>query len=118
MTRTKLIAACLVGSGLASCAAPSTRIATALERYGLDAPRSECVGNSLSDHLSIGQLQSLGRAASAYRKGDTTPGVLTMSDLIRVAGEINDPKIPLEVARAGVTCGAMSSAPAPTIPEG
>lgn len=87
----------------------SQRISGALERYGLDSQRSECVGDSLATHLSTAQLQSLGRAARVYKKGDTDPDALTMSDFIRVAGEIRDPKVPLEVARAAVQCDVLSA---------
>ena len=69
---------------LGACAAPATRISTGLQRYGLDASRADCVGTRLQGDLSLGQLRQLGRAAAAYRTGDTTPGVLTVGDLLRV----------------------------------
>ena len=92
---------------LSACAAPATRISTGLQRYGLDAKRSDCVGSRLQGDLSLNQLQQLGRAAAAYRKGDTTPGVLTVSDLLRVAGEIKDPAIVLAVGKAAAGCGVL-----------
>lgn len=92
---------------LAACAAPATQISTGLQRYGLDDQRSDCVGTRLQGDLSIGQLQQLGRAAAAYRKGDTIPGVLTASDLIRVAGELKDPEIALAVGKAAAGCGVL-----------
>ena len=90
---------------IAGCAAPATRISTGLQRYGLDETRADCVGQRLQSNLSLGQLQRLGKAAAAYGKGDTTPGVLTPSDLVRVAGELRDPAIVLEVGKAAAGCG-------------
>jgi len=92
---------------LTACAAPATRISTGLQRYGLDPQRSDCVGTRLQSNLSLGQLQQLGRAAAAYRKDDTTPGVLTVSDLLRVAGELKDPAIALAVGKAAAGCGVL-----------
>ncbi|MES2339993.1 MAG: hypothetical protein V4537_18015 [Pseudomonadota bacterium] len=102
-----LIITMLGGLTLSACAAPATRISTGLQRYGLDAGRSDCVGARLQGDLSLGQLQRLGRAAAAYRKGDTTPGVLTVSDLLRVAGELKDPAIAIAVGKAAAGCGVL-----------
>jgi hypothetical protein len=66
------------------------------------------VGERLEANLSIGQLQQLARAAGALGKGDTTPGRLTGADLFRVASQIDDPKVPIEVARAASGCGVLS----------
>ena len=95
----------LCASTLAACAAPATRISTGLQRYGLDAQRADCVGTRLQGDLSLGQLQQLGRAAAAYRTGDTTPGVLTVGDLLRVAAELKDPAIAIAVGKAAAGCG-------------
>ena len=104
----KVLAITLLGGlALTACAAPATRISTGLQRYGLDAGRSDCVGTRLQRELSLGQLQQLGRAAAAYRKGDTTPGVLTVSDLLRVAGELRDPAIALAVGKAAAGCDVI-----------
>jgi hypothetical protein len=99
----------LVALSAAACAAPSARIAAELGRYGLDAAQAQCVGQRLETNLSIGQLQQLARAAGALGKGDTTPGRLTGADLFRVASQIDDPKVPIEVARAASGCGVLSS---------
>ncbi len=103
------IVAIVLGAGLVmtGCAAPSQRIATGLERFGLDSVRSTCVGDRLQADLSLGQLQQLGRAAAAYRRDDSDPTRLTASDLIRVAGEIKDPKVALEVGKAAAGCGVV-----------
>lgn len=104
----RIIAALLACAvGLAACAAPATRISTGLQRYGLDEPRADCVGTRLQGDLSLGQLQQLGSAAAAYRKGDNDPGVLTVSDLLRVAGEIRDPAIAVAVGKAAAGCGVL-----------
>ncbi len=104
----KAIALTLLGTvALGACAAPATRISTGLQRYGLDAQRADCVGTQLQGDLSIGQLQQLGRAAAAYRTGDTTPGVLTVGDLLRVAGELKDPAIALAVGKAAAGCNVL-----------
>jgi hypothetical protein len=99
----------LVAVSLAACAAPSTRIATELSRYGLDEAQARCVGERLEANLSISQLKQLARAAGALDKGDTTPGRLTGADLLRVARQIDDPKVPIEVARAATGCGILSA---------
>ena len=102
----KTLVVTIVGAlALGACAAPSTRISTGLQRYGLDQQRADCVGNRLQSDLSLGQLQKLGRAAAAYGQGDTTPGVLTVGDLLRVAGELKDPAIVLAVGKAAAGCG-------------
>ncbi len=104
----KVFLATMLGAAtLAGCAAPATRVSTGLQRYGLDAGRADCVGTRLQGDLSIGQLQQLGRAAAAYRSGDTTPGTLTASDLLRVAGELKDPAIPIAVGKAAAGCGVL-----------
>jgi len=92
---------------LTACATPATQISTGLQRYGLDAGRSNCVGSRLQRDLSLGQLVQLSRAAAAYRKDDTTPGVLTVGDLLRVAAEIKDPAIALSVGKAAAGCGVL-----------
>lgn len=101
-----IAAACALA--LTGCAAPATRISTGLQRYGLDGQRADCVGARLQSDLSLGQLQQLGRAAAAYRKGDSAPGALTVDDLLRVAGEVKDPAIALAVGKAAAGCGVLS----------
>ena len=71
------------------------------------------MGDRLEANLSIGQLQQLGRAAKATREGDTTPGRLTIGDFIRVAGQVKDPKVPLEVGKAAVGCGLLTDPASP-----
>jgi len=104
----KSLAIALVGATtLLACAAPATRISTGLQRYGLDEGRADCVGTRLQGDLSLSQLQQLGRAAAAYRQGDTDPGRLTVGDLLRVAGQLKDPAIALAVGKAAAGCGVV-----------
>lgn len=92
------------------CADPSTRIASALSAYGLDAGQAQCVGDRLERNLSVGQLQQLARAARAYSKGDTTPGRPTLSDLIRVSSQFESAEVPIEVGKAAAGCGVLTGA--------
>ncbi len=107
----RFLAQILVFSGVAfvaGCVSPSARIASALTRYGLDAQQAQCAGDRLEDRLSLGQLQQLGRAARSVAQVDTSPGRLTVSDLIRVSAQIRDPQIAIEVTRAAVRCGVVA----------
>ena len=45
-------------------------------------------------------MQQLARAARAARQGDASPGRLTIGDFVRVAGQVKDPKVPIEVGKA------------------
>jgi hypothetical protein len=106
MTKTLTIAsAALILILSAGCA--SQRISSALEAYGVPPDKAECVGDSLSDRLSLSQLQALNRAASTYRAMDRGSVPLTLLDLARVAAEVRDPVIPLEIVRAGVKCAVL-----------
>ncbi|WP_294189994.1 hypothetical protein [uncultured Sphingomonas sp.] len=99
--------------GLAACVNPSAKIASSLEGYGFQPAQSQCFGDRLEANLPLGQLQQLGRAARAAREGDTTPGRLTASDFIRVAGQVKDPKVPLEVGKAAAGCGILTDPASP-----
>lgn len=104
--RLSIISALFVVS---ACVDPSTSIATELGRYGLDATQAKCVGQRLESNLSIGQLRQLGRAAGALDAGDTTPGRLSGSDLLRAASQIQDPAVAVEVASAANQCGVAAA---------
>lgn len=95
---------------LPACVDPSARIASSLEGYGFAPGQSQCVGERLEANLSLGQLQQLGRIARATREGDTTPGRLTVGDFVRVSGQVKDPKVPFEVAKAAGACGIVTTA--------
>lgn len=108
-----LLAVGMTTLSVAACVNPSARIATSLEGYGFQPAQSQCVGDRLEANLSLGQLQQLGRAAKASREGDTTPGRLTVSDFVRVSGQVKDPKVPLEVAKAAAACGILTDPASP-----
>lgn len=111
LTPAKQLALAAIGSALllSGCATPSARIADELGGYGLNPTQALCVGQRLQANLSLSQLQQLARAAGALTRGDTTPGRLTPTDLFRVASQIRDPKIAIEVARAASGCGVLGS---------
>ena len=95
---------------LGACATPAARISTALQERGLDAQRADCVGDRLDANLSVSQLLQLRRATEAYSAlGDTSPGRLTTSDLVRVAANLGDVRVPLEVGRAVAACDLLSA---------
>ncbi|RXD02348.1 hypothetical protein EQZ23_17030 [Sphingomonas sp. UV9] len=84
---------------------PPAKIAISLEGYGFQPSQSQCVGDRLEANLSLGQLQQLGRAAKASRDGDTTTDRLTVSDFIRVSGQVKDPKRAIRSYRTPATSG-------------
>ena len=96
---------------LAACATPQDRIADALVAYGIAPNQAQCVGGRLEDRLSFGQLQELARIARAYRENDPNPGALTPSDLIRVASQVQDARVPIEVGKAAASCGLIPRGP-------
>jgi ribosome-binding protein aMBF1 (putative translation factor) len=110
---TAALAIAVAALSVAGCVNPSAKIATSLERYGFQPAQSQCVGDRLEANLSIGQLQQLGRAARASKEGDTSPGRLTVGDFIRVAGQVKDPKVPLEVGKAAAGCGILTDQATP-----
>ena len=55
----------------------------------------------------VDAVEDLGATVDAYRQNDTTPGALTPSDLIRVASELRDPAIALEVGKAAAACRVL-----------
>jgi uncharacterized protein YcbK (DUF882 family) len=95
--------------GLAACATPSDRISDALVQYGIAPAQAQCVGGRLEQRLSLAQLQELARYARAYRDNDPNPAALTVTDLIRVTSQVQDPRIPIEVGRAAAQCGLVPS---------
>ena len=89
---------------LSSCV--SQRIQNTLQRYGLDEKRSECVGDRLSESLSMEQLQSLSRAAKSYKQASQT---LKIADFVQVGSELSDPQIPLKITQSALQCGLVSA---------
>ena len=89
---------------VSACATPRERIADNLTGYGLDEGRANCVGSELQRNLSLSQLQELAQAARAFRERDPNPSRLTVDDLLRVASQVRDPRVPIEVAKAAGRC--------------
>ena len=92
---------------LSACTTPRERIADALVGYGIAPDKAQCVGGRLEQRLSIGQLQELARLARVYRENDPNPAALTPSDLIRVASQVQDARVPIEVGKAAANCGLL-----------
>ena len=97
---------------LGACATPSDRIADALVAYGLAPPQAQCIGERLEDRLSVGQLRELASYARAYGTDDPDPGAQGIGDLIRVAAQVHDPRVPIEVGKAAAHCGLLPTSAA------
>lgn len=99
----------ILGSALllSACATPQERIADALVGYGIAPAKAQCVGKRLEDRLGIAQLQELARLARSYRQNDANPQALTPSDLLRVASQVQDARVPIEVGKAAANCGLI-----------
>ncbi len=111
--RGALTLAGLMAAALTGCASPSVRIASALEAKGMSVPESQCVGDRLEQRLSLTQLRQLGAAANALPDPDPTP----VASIIRVAAQIPDHTVPLEVASAMIGCKIKTDlAPSPAQP--
>ena len=106
MIRRFTLAITVVVSG---CAGTSEQISSELARSGLDARQSRCIGDRLAADLSFGELRQLGRAARVYQQASKTPGGLTVSDLIRLAAQFDDARVPLVVGLATVGCGVLAA---------
>lgn len=96
---------------LAACATPSDRISDALVGYGLAPEQARCVGDRLQRRLSLDQLQELSRLARSYREQDPNPHQLAPSDLIRVASQVQDIRVPIEVGKAAAGCNVIPDNP-------
>lgn len=99
-----LILSCASVGLVTGCA--SQRISNALERYDIPPQKAQCIGDRLADRLTFAQLQSLNRAAKAYRTADLSNGALAISDLMTMALELRNPQISLEIASAAIRCSA------------
>jgi hypothetical protein len=77
-------------------------IAPQLQRYGIAAEDSRCVGERLTGKLSVWQLRQL--ADIARRLVPRDGGALAPRDLAYVAGLVQDPKVGPEVAATLEAC--------------
>lgn len=96
----------LVAVGLLGCASPNGRIATSLQRYGIERAQATCMGTRLQSALSLRQLRQLGHAAGELNGASGRP--LGPDDLFRAAARIDDLKVPVEVAKAAGGCGLLA----------
>jgi len=97
-------------------------IAAQLQRYGLAAAETRCVGERLTGNLDVWQLRQLADIARRLvpRAGDPA---LAPRDLAYVAGLVEDPKVGPEVAATLAACDVGRSAaaappPAPAAESG
>lgn len=92
--------AALAGLALSGCTASRYQISDALMRYGLNQNQAGCAAEFLRGHLSVGQVDRLAKAARYY----DSDGPLTMGDLVRVAGSVNDRDTLFQVGAAAFAC--------------
>jgi hypothetical protein len=95
-----LTLAAIAGLTLSGCTASRYQISDALMRYGLNENQAGCAAEFLRGHLSVGQVDRLTKAARYYN----SDGPLTMGDLVRVAGQVNDAEVLLQVGAAAFAC--------------
>ncbi|MGZ8285115.1 MAG: hypothetical protein ACXW27_04715 [Allosphingosinicella sp.] len=86
-------------------------IAPQLPRYGIAAEQSRCVGERLTEKLSVWQLRQL--ADIARRLVPKAGNPLNPRDLAYVSGLVQDPKVGPEVKATLEACGATANAPTP-----
>ncbi len=91
-------------------------IAPQLQRYGVSAEDSRCVGERLTKNLNVWQLRQL--ADIAKRLVPRGGGALAPRDLAYVAGLVQDPKVGPEVAATLAACDVgQAAAPARPAPD-
>jgi hypothetical protein len=102
-----LIFAAVTGLALSGCMASRYQISDALGRYGLDQNQSSCAAEFLRGHLSTGQVDRLAKAARYYR----SDGPLTVGDLVRVAGTVDDSETLVQTGAAVLACKLGANIP-------
>ncbi|MFO1255354.1 MAG: hypothetical protein U1E37_06745 [Sphingomonadaceae bacterium] len=105
MKRLTLIA--VTALALSGCMASRYQISDALMRYGLDHNQASCAAEFLRGHLSVGQVDRLADAARYYR----SDGPLTVGDLVRVAGSVNDGEVLVQTGAAMLACKLGANIP-------
>lgn len=98
MLRPLPVIACLA---LVACATPSQQISTKLISLGVREPQAVCMGDRLSDRLSIGQLKRLD-AISRLNSGRIDR--MSIPQIANALSDARDPGLVAEVIRAGVGC--------------
>jgi hypothetical protein len=108
MPRFKLLAlTALTSLALSGCMASRYQISDALGRYGLDQNQSSCAAEFLRGHLSTGQVDRLAKAARYYRSDSP----LTVGDLVRVAGSVDDSEVLVQTGAAMLACKLGANIP-------
>jgi hypothetical protein len=108
MPRFKIVAFAAVASlALSGCMASRYQISDALMRYGLDRNQASCAAEFLRGHLSVRQVDRLADAARYYR----SDGPLTVGDLVRVAGSVNDRQTLVQTGAAVLACKLGANIP-------
>ena len=102
-----LSALCMWVAGCSS--PPRDRIADALIGYGIAPTQAQCVGTRLEQRLTVAQLRELGSLARSYQQSSRTSGPPTVGDLIGLAGQVQDARVPIEVGKASANCGLLDS---------
>ena len=95
------VAALLAPLLLWGCATPSSRIASALVDRGVPPPQARCMGDRLSNRLSLAQLQRLD-AISKMNEGRINR--MSIPQIANALSDARDPGLVAEVIRAGVGC--------------
>lgn len=108
MPRFKIVSLAAVTSlALSGCMASRYQISDALGRYGLDQNQSSCASEFLRGHLTTGQVDRLANAARYYRSDRS----LTVGDLVRVAGSVNDGEVLVQTGAAVLACKLGANIP-------
>ena len=95
---------------VAGCGSPPReKIADALIGYGIAPAQAQCVGTRLEQRLTVAQLRELGTLVRSYQQSSRTSGSPTIGDLIGLAGQVQDARVPIEVGKAAANCGLLNS---------
>ncbi len=102
--RTKAIV--LGAIALTSCATPESRIETRLVAAGFSEGNAKCLANELTDRLTLSQLKTLNEVAKTIQNRQRVKR-MTVGDLAAELGRVGDPKLIVEVSRAGLGCAIL-----------
>ncbi|HEX9931612.1 MAG TPA: hypothetical protein VGB08_02085 [Allosphingosinicella sp.] len=89
----------------------SSIISPQLARYGFDQAQAQCAGRRLTGSLSVWQLRQLERIAKLVPAGHFGRATLEPSDLVAIAGHVDDQRVRPEVAATVEACAPPPPAP-------
>ena len=92
--------------GLAGCATPEARIETRLVDAGFSPRNARCLADELTHRLTLGQLRTLNQVAKEIQNTRRVRK-MTVGDLAEQVGRVGDPKLIVEVTRAGLGCAIL-----------